>query len=364
MFAKRSVSMGSGMNKDSVLRWSRRLLGGLSLLCALGPAWAQRPGEPITLNFVGAEIEAVARTMGVITGRTMVIDPRVKGTINLSSDRPQTPAAAYNQFLVALRLQGYTVVESAGISKVIPEADAKLQGSIVSIAPANPGGNQILTRIFQLQHESANNLVPVLRPLISPNNTINVNPGSNALVITDYADNLQRLARIIAAMDLPNATDVEVLPLKHALAADLAPLIVRLTQIPTGPAGGGQGQVDNSFRTVVIAEPRSNALIVRAANAARVALIKSLVERLDTPSSADAAGNIHVVYLKNADATKFATTQRSALAGSPAATAPRKNPGISETQSSGFPKPPQTACEVRPPWICAPHPWIFSGPPQ
>ena len=302
-----------------VLQWSRRLLGGLSLLCALGQAWAQKPGEPITLNFVGAEIEAVARTMGVITGRTMVIDPRVKGTLNLFSDRPQTPAAAYNQFLAALRLQGFTVVEAAGISKVIPEADAKLQGSIVSIAPANPGGNQILTRIFQLQHESANNLVPVLRPLISPNNTINVNPGSNSLVITDYADNLQRLARIIAAMDLPNATDVEVLPLKHALAADLAPLILRLTQIPTGPAGGGQGQVDNSYRTVVVAEPRSNTLIVRAANAARVSLIKSLVERLDTPSSADAAGNIHVVYLKNADATKLAITLRAALAGTPSA---------------------------------------------
>ena len=310
------------MKNDSVLWWSRRLLGGLWLLGIFGQAWAQRQGEPITLNFVGAEIEAVARTMGVITGRIMVIDPRVKGTLNLSSDRPQTPAAAYNQFLAALRLQGYTVVDAAGISKVIPEADAKLQGSIVSIAPANPGGNQILTRIFQLQHESANNLVPVLRPLISPNNTINVNPGSNSLVITDYADNLQRLARIIAAMDLPNATDVEVLPLKHALAADLAPLIVRLTQLPTGPAGGGQGQVDNSFRTVVMAEPRSNTLIVRAANAARVSLIKSLVERLDTPSSADAAGNIHVVYLKNADATKLATTLRAALAGTPSAGAP------------------------------------------
>ena len=307
------------MNNDSVLWWSRRLLGGLWLLGVFGQAWAQRQGEPITLNFVGAEIEAVARTMGVITGRTMVIDPRVKGTLNLFSDRPQTPAAAYNQFLAALRLQGFTVVEAAGISKVIPEADAKLQGSIVSIAPANPGGNQILTRIFQLQHESANNLVPVLRPLISPNNTINVNPGSNSLVITDYADNLQRLARIIAAMDLPNATDVEVLPLKHALAADLAPLILRLTQIPTGPAGGGQGQVDNSYRTVVVAEPRSNTLIVRAANAARVSLIKSLVERLDTPSSADAAGNIHVVYLKNADATKLAITLRAALAGTPSA---------------------------------------------
>ncbi len=285
------------------------------LLC--GAAWAQKPGEPITLNFVGAEIEAVARTMGVITGRIVVVDPRVRGTINLSSEKPQSPAAAYGQFLVALRLQGYTVVESGGISKVVPEAEGKLQGQVVTVSPEQATGNQIVTQIFRLDHESALNLVPVLRPLISPNNTINVNPGSNALVITDYADNLRRLGRIIAAMDLPNATDVEVIPLKHALASDLAPLVLRLTQSSGSTAV--QGQVDNSFRTAIIAEPRSNALIVRAANSARVALVRSLVERLDVPSSGDAAGNIHVVYLKNAEAVKLAATLRAAMSSAGAA---------------------------------------------
>ena len=286
---------------------------GLCCLCLGGVAQAQKPGEPITLNFVGAEIEAVARTMGVITGRSVVVDPRVRGTITLTNEKPQSPAAAYNQFLTALRLQGYTVVESSGIYKVVPEAEGKLQGSAVSISPDSPTGNQIVTQIFRLDHESANNLVPVLRPLISPNNTINVNPGSNALVITDYADNLRRLGRIIAAMDMPNATDVDVIPLKHALAADLAPLVLRLIQ-PTA-AAAVQGQSDTSFRTAVIAEPRSNAVIVRAANPARVALVRSLVAQLDQPSSADAAGNIHVVYLKNAEAVKLAATLRAAMAG-------------------------------------------------
>ena len=289
------------------------VLGGLP-----GRALAQRPGEPITLNFVGAEIEAVARTMGVITGRTMVVDPRVKGTMNLSSDRPITPAAAYNQFVVALRLQGFTVVDASGISKVVPEAEGKLQASSVSIAPSTVGGNQIVTRIFPLAHETANNLVAILRPLISPNNTINVNPGNNSLVITDYADNLQRLASIIAAMDLPNATDVEVVKLKHAIASDLAVLVTRLTLVQGG-AAAGQGQVDNAFRTVVIPEPRSNSLILRAANPARLALVKSLVERLDQPATVNATGNIYVVYLKNADAVKLAATLRAALAGIPAA---------------------------------------------
>ena len=297
----------------------RALCLGLLALCAMA-AWAQKPGAPITLNFVGADIEGVARTMGIITGRTMVVDPRVKGTINLSSEKPVAADAAYEQFLAALRLQGFTVVETAGLSKVLPEAEGKLQGTEVAIDADNPGGNRILTRIFRLDHENANNLVAVLRPLISPNNTINVNPGNNSLVITDYADNLQRLARVIAAMDLPNATQVEVWPLKHALAVDLAPLVLRLTQ--SGATGAGQGQADGAFRTAVVAEPRSNALIVRAANPARVALIRSLVERLDQPSSKDAVGNIHVVYLKNADATKLAVTLRAALAGTPASATP------------------------------------------
>ncbi len=127
--------------------------------------------------------------------------------------------------------------------------------------------------------------MPVLRPLISPNNTINVNPGNNSLVITDYADNLQRLARIVAAMDVSNATDVEVIPLRNAIAADLVPLVSRL--IDGGSNGAAptavQGQTDNAFKTTLLAEPRSNSLILRAANPARVAWCVRWCEKLDQP---------------------------------------------------------------------------------
>ena len=308
---------------------------------------AQRPGEPITLNFAGAEIEAVARTMGVITGRNIVVDPRVKGTMNLNTEKPVTPAAAYNQFLATLRLSGYTVVEAGGIYKVVPEADAKLQGGAVQTGPVTSGGSQIVTQIFRLSYESANNLVPILRPLISPNNTINVNPGNNSLVITDYADNLQRLARIVAAMDVSNASDVEVIPLRNAIAADMAPLVARLIDGGSAPAAT-PGQADTSFKTTLIAEPRSNSLILRAANPARVAQVRALVDRLDqppAPGSSAASGNIHVVYLKNADATKLATTLRAAMAamgtGSPtgagggASPAAAPSTGLSGGGSSG-----------------------------
>ena len=284
-----------------------------------------RAGEPVTLNFANAEIEAVARTMATITGRNVVVDPRVKGQLTLITERAVPPMAAFQQFLAALRLQGFTVVESAGLYKVVPEADAKLQGGSVSVsqggAGGGPAGGQIVTQIFKLNFENAANLVPVLRPLISPNNTINVNPGNNSLVITDYADNLQRLARIVAAMDVSNASDVEVIPLKNAIASDLAPLVSRL--IDGGSANGGvaaaaaPGQADTSFKTTLIAEPRSNSLILRAANPARVAQVRALVAQLDqapAPGSSAASGNIHVVYLKNADATKLATTLRAAMA--------------------------------------------------
>lgn len=294
-------------------------------------ATSVRAGEPVTLNFVGADIEAVARTMATITGRNVVVDPRVKGVMTLVTENAVSPSAALQQFMAALRLQGFTVVESAGLYKVVPEADAKLQGGSVSVASpgragsSGPAGGQIVTQIFKLNYESANNLVPVLRPLISPNNTINVNPGTNALVITDYADNLQRLGKIIAAMDVSNASDVEVIPLHNALAADLAPLVARL--IDSGaPAGAATpGQTDTSFKTTLLAEPRSNALILRAANPARVAQVRSLVAKLDqapTPGSSAANGNIHVVYLKNADATQLATTLRAAMAAGNAGAVP------------------------------------------
>ncbi len=311
------------------------------LACASGPLHAQtavststgsvRAGEPVTLNFAGADIEAVARTMATITGRNVVVDPRVKGQLNLVTERAVTPAAAFDQFLAALRLQGFTVVEAAGLYKVVPEADAKLQAGSVSVTQGSsgraPSGGQIVTQIFKLNFENAANLVPVLRPLISPNNTINVNPGNNSLVITDYADNLQRIARIVAAMDVSNASDVEIIPLQNAVASELAPLVSRLIEgsgsaAPTAAAGQGTptaGQSDTGFRTTLLAEPRSNSLIVRAANPARLALVRTLVAKLDQPAapgSSAANGNIHVVYLKNADATKLATTLRAALAAS------------------------------------------------
>ena len=306
---------------------------GVGLAHAAGPAAKAAAAQPITLNFVNADIESVARTLATLSNKNLVVDPRVKGTLNLSTELPVSPAEAWTQFLAALRLQGFAVVETQGLFKVVPEAEAKLQGGSVQQIPnpsaaqgasQGPSGGQVVTQIFKLNFEQANNLVPVLRPLISPNNTINVNPGNNSLVITDYADNLQRMARIIAALDVSNASDVEVVPLKHAIAVDLAPLVTRLIESSSTSAATATtptpGQTGSDYKTTLLAEPRSNALIVRAANPARLALVRALIDKLDQPGSSAPSGNIHVVYLKNADATKLAATLRAAVSGGSALT--------------------------------------------
>ena len=312
----------------------------LAVLCAaLGggtaPAWAQtgkgakapsagtangspvsnaRAQEPVTLNFVNAEIESVARAISAMINRPIVVDPRVKAPMTLYAERPVPVFEAYLNFLSALRGAGFSMVESGGLLKILPEAEAKLQAGTVVVDEGDKRGDQIVTQIFRLNHEQANNLVAVLRPLISPNNTINVSPGHNSLVITDYADNLQRIARIVAALDQPAATDLEVIPVRHAVASDLAAIVLRMAEGAASPAAGGAPTTGGSGLSV-LADPRSNSLIVRAPNAARMAQIRSAVQALDKPlEGAASRGNIWVVYLKNADATRLATVLRAAFA--------------------------------------------------
>ncbi|RQP26870.1 type II secretion system protein GspD [Albitalea terrae] len=325
---------------------TRSLAAVLCLSLAMTPAsFAQSPnakfkGEPVTLNFVNADIEGVTRAMAAILKQQFVVDPRVKGTITLYSEEPLLPREAYLNFLAALRGLGFTVVESGGIYKVVPEADAKLQAGTVSVGGVDRRGDQVITQIFKLNHESANNMVPVLRPLISPNNTINANPGNNSLVITDYADNLNRIAKIIAAMDTPAAGDVEVIPLQHAVASDLAVMVQRLTEsspgAPNVPGVSGTG-------ASILVDPRSNSLLVRAPNPARMAAIRSLVEKLDKPIPGNnPMGNIWVVYLKNADAVKLASVLRAAYgAGGGASSGGSSSTGSSST--SGAVPPTQNA---------------------
>ncbi|HEX4879457.1 MAG TPA: type II secretion system secretin GspD [Limnobacter sp.] len=270
--------------------------------------------DRFALNFVNAEIDAVVRAIGSFTNQTFVVDPRVRGTISLVSPEPLSATDAKNALLAALRLQGFTIVESGGVARVVPENDAKVQASneVDPRRAMNQAGGAIVTQVFQLNYESATALVPVLRPLIAPNNTIAAYPNNNTLVITDYADNLQRIARIIATIDGPSSGDLEVVNLEHALAVDLAAILNRM--LDEGNRGTGAA-VDAGQRLTVMADPRTNSLLLRTPSKARINLAKALIQRLDQPTKQP--GNVWVVYLKNAEAAKLAKTLQAVLTNSP-----------------------------------------------
>ncbi|MBB5214199.1 type II secretion system secretin GspD [Parapusillimonas granuli] len=265
-------------------------------------------GGATMLNFVEADLQGVLRALARFTGRNFVVDPRVRGQLTLVSEAPVDPDTAYSMLLGALRMQGYAVVDVDGVSRVVPEADAKLQGTPVRSGGASAGahGGELITRVFQLRYENAANLVPILRPMIAPNNTINAYAGNNTLVITDYADNLDRIAEVIAGIDTPDSTSTDVVPIRYGVALDVAALAAQLLD---GRAGG-----DATQHTVVVADPRSNSVLLRASSPDRLQLARDLIRRIDNPESR--AGNLHVVYLRNAQATRLAEVLRGALGGS------------------------------------------------
>ncbi|CAG9174336.1 Secretin GspD 2 [Cupriavidus laharis] len=321
------------------------LLCGLSLL-APAPLWAQQPAGPgtppditprnrdqVVLNFVNADLDSVVKAVGQATGKNFVIDPRVKGTVNLVTEQPVSRAQALETLGSVLRMQGYAMVESNGFTKVVPEADAKLQGSPIVVGGGAGRGDQVVTQVFRLNYESANNLVPVLRPMIAPNNTITAYPANNTLVITDYAENLRRLGRIIAAIDAPASGEVELVPLKNAIASDTAQVLQKLLDPASATSGAGGGAaVDSTLRTTVVAEPRSNSLMIRASSRARLQQARQLIEKLDQPYARP--GNIWVVPLKNADAVKLAATLRAIVAAD-SSFATSTQPGAAGSAAAG-----------------------------
>ena len=261
----------------------------------------------MTLNFINADLEGVIKAVGEAVGVNILVDPRVKGTLSLASDKPVTGPEALDLLGASLRMQGFSLVKSDGLYRVVPEADAKMLGGAVSEdadglgrrSTSVAGGSQVVTRVFHLRYESANNLLPVLRPLIAPNNPITAYPANNTLVVTDYAENLGRIAKLIDSLDVPQVGEAEVIPLHHALAIDLASLVNHVAD----PGGG-----DPNLKALALAEPRTNSLILRAPTLTRLQQLHSLIDKLDAPTAQP--GNIWVVPLRNAEAVKLAKTLR------------------------------------------------------
>ncbi len=292
------------MNRNLLARACLALAGLALYWVCVASVYAQ-----VTLNFVNADIDQVAKAIGAATGKTIVVDPRVKGQISLVSERPVDQEVAFKTLQSTLRMQGYVLVDDHGVYKVVPEADAKLEG--VPIGVGNTPlfkGDQVVTQVFKLQYESANNLLPVLRPLIAPNNTITAYPANNTLVITDYADNVRRIAAIIASIDGPNGSSIDIVPVHNASATDIATMLQKMLD------PNATGANDPTLKIAISADPRTNSIMLRASNGARVEVARNLIAKLDEPTHG--TGNIHVVHLRNADAAKLASTLRGILGSS------------------------------------------------
>ncbi len=283
-------------------------------LAQSAPSQGGQSGNRVNLDFANADVVAVIQAIGEMTGKNLLVDPRVKGTLTLSTPRPVSRAVAYDLLLSALRLQGYAAVESGGVIRVVPEAEAKFYAVPITGKKRPAASGQMVSRVFQLRHESASQLVAVLRPLVSPNSVISADAMSNTLLVTDYAENVGRLAQIIDSMDVAGVGDPVIMPLRYASAQEVAGLINRVfgTAAP--------GQTADMSRVDVAVDSRTNSLIVRTESPARLSRVQVLVNSLDVPTPV--AGNVHVIYLKNAEAAKVAQTLRNILSGDTASLAP------------------------------------------
>ncbi|MBK8323998.1 MAG: type II secretion system secretin GspD [Betaproteobacteria bacterium] len=344
-----------------------RFLASLLVVALLAPglAMSQAADEKVTLNFVNADIVSVIKAVGGHTGKNFILDPRVTGTVNVVSEKPVPKDLLWPMLLSVLRTQGFAAVESGGFVKIVPEAEAKTGASPIGDAATKISGDRVVTRVFLLQNESAVQLVPVLRPLVTANNFVAAYPNNNAIVITDYAENVKRIESIIRSIDQPTGADVQVIALANASALDVAQTIAKV--IPeTSPAPSAPGMPS---KAAVAVDARTNSLLVRGDNPGLLTRIKALAASLDTPGAG--AGNIHVVYLRNAEAAKIADTLRGLLGGAESArtassstntasTGATANTGNTGTTSAATPAAPASIIQAYPPTnsliIIAPEP--------
>ncbi len=284
--------------------FERRVLASIALVLALTTCAVAQ--TPVTLNFVDADIDVVAKAVGELTGKTFVLDPRVKGKINIQSAKGVSPGLAYPTFLSALRMAGFAAVEGpGGIVRVVPEVDAKALPTAVSGAGNSGYGGAVTTKVIPLTHQNAGQIINALRPLVAAANALTVYPPGNAIIITDYGDNIRKVEAVIARLDTPSVAAPELVTLTHANAMDIVATLNRVF------ADAGGASAESRDRLSFTADPRSNSVILRSEDAGRVARARSLILELDRPSGAP--GNIRIVYLKHADAAQVAQTLRRVL---------------------------------------------------
>jgi general secretion pathway protein D len=274
---------------------------------------AQNNGnQRITPNFKDAEIGEVIQAVAAASGKTIIPDPRVRAQVTMLSQTPMTPEQFYEAFLALLQVHQFVAVESGGIIRILPDANARQLVNQDLPDRIRAGSEELVTQVIAVKNVSATQLVPVLRPLQPQSAHLAAYPNGNILIVSDRASNVNRIMRIIQRIDQVGDNDVDIIRLENASASEVVRVVNTFFQQAAAAEGGGGGQSSR-----VIADDRSNSVLVGGDKTQRLR-IKTLVAHLDTPL--DNGGDTQVIYLQFADAEKIATKLKEQISATVAIT--------------------------------------------
>ena len=303
-------------------RWRGAQLVALAATSLLAAAsiQAQQQQATITPAFRDAELTQIIEAVSTITGKTFIVDPRVRATVTILSSTPMSPDAFYEAFLSILQVHGFVAVPSGNVIKIIPDANARQVPANDLPGSVNASSDEIVTQVIAVRNVSAAQLVPILRPLIPQYGHLAAYPASNMLIISDRANNVNRMTRIIQRIDQGGDEEIDIVRLENASAAEIVRVINTLF---TGP--GAQAEAATQAAKLV-ADDRTNSVLISGEKTQRLRL-RTLVTHLDTPL--EAGGDTQVRYLRYADAEQLAgklkeqiTGITQAAAGAPAQATP------------------------------------------
>lgn len=244
-----------------------------------------------TLNLKNADIHSLISTVSKQSGRNFVVDPRVKAKITVISAKPLDGNELYETFLSVLQVHGYSAVPSGDLIKIVPDVNAK-QGPVPNYDPLTPESDQLVTQVIKVINVPAAQLVPILRPLVPQQGHLAAYAATNALIVTDRANNINRLLQIINDVDRPDKEEVEIVRVKHASASEIIRILSSL-QTSQGQPGVSPGAVRFA------ADERTNSILLSGDSAVRLRM-RGLISNLDTP--VESGGNTRVIYLRYANA--------------------------------------------------------------
>ncbi len=283
----------------------------LGLLCTLSWTAApaqQQPQQTITPAFRDADITQIIEAVSTITGRTFIVDPRVRANVTILSSTPMTPDAFYQAFLSILQVHGFMAVQSGNVTKILPDANARQVPANDLPDRVSPTSDEIVTQVIEIKNVNAAQLVPSLRPLIPQQGHLAFIPGTNTLVISDRASNVNRMMRIIERLDRAGDDEIDVIRLENASAAE----IVRVVNTLFAGAAPGQQGGDPSNAVKVVADDRTNSVLISGEQTQRLRM-RALITHLDTPL--ETGGDTQVRYLEYADAEALAGKLKEQVTG-------------------------------------------------